>query len=407
MGSDKERLAAVLKPRYRIFAYQSLAYLFFDRAIFTIFLLERGMSVAMIGGLQTALWVATALAEVPMGHLGDRIGRVRIIILGRLLIMGYFACMAFGAGMAAYWCAFVLFGIGEACVSGSDTALLYEVTREEVGKRFDFAREVGRFGAVTTAALAVAMGVGGVLQDISWTVVYSCSLLAHALAIGVLVTVPEPRKLQPEDSRAAGSHLRDLVTYVRGAAREQHFVTFLMGVCVFEAAFVTLLILAPVLLRLRGAPEDIVAPLMTVVTVSSGLMAAQAWRAQRVLGVRRLFAGIPPLVALITMFMGGVAWWVASALLVTSAMLAPLLSPVLMRLLNDRLPDSLRAGALSLYSLVFSVCAMAMFPVVGAVADVAGANAAIVLLGLIGGVAGVVTAWPPASLSCGLEDAAL
>lgn len=67
------------------------------------------------------------LAEVPTGVIADRIGRRASIVIGQVLIAG---CLLGQVTSANYWVFLTLFigqGVGMACVSGSDTALLYDL----------------------------------------------------------------------------------------------------------------------------------------------------------------------------------------------------------------------------------------------------------------------------------------
>ncbi len=66
------------------------------------------------------------LVEIPSGYLADRWGRVRSIRIGLLFGLAGFTAYAFGTGVWGFLVAEIALGVGEAFISGSDSALLYD-----------------------------------------------------------------------------------------------------------------------------------------------------------------------------------------------------------------------------------------------------------------------------------------
>lgn len=362
----------------KLYVYQGLSYAFFDRAIFTIFLSQQGVSLAKIGLLQAILWVSTFLAEIPMGLVGDRIGRKPLVMAGRAMIVGYSLILATGGDQWTFFVAFALFGLGEAAISGADMSLLYEGARRE-GHVGDFSRIAGRFSGIASASLSAAMLAGGFLQLISWEAVFLGAAALHILGILVISTVKDTHQGKEENATFAQA-----VAEIREALRaEPRMLSFVLGACVAGASFTTLFIYAPVLLADRGANVPTVSIVMTAATAMGAAAGFVAWRVVGALGERRFFMGVSAVCLAATLGIAFSPWVLLVALVLLVSFANDLLDPVISRIINDRVGDNIRASVLSLYSTLFSLVAVVLFPVAGWIGDAGSLTSMVVFLGLL------------------------
>ena len=109
-----------------IYAYSFFSKIAFERAVFLLFLSDRGLNGAQLGIVQTALFVSNFLFELPSGFFGDRFGRRLSVIMG-------LCCLGVGALMTYFWSSFeaivlnfILLGLGYALISGADESLIYD-----------------------------------------------------------------------------------------------------------------------------------------------------------------------------------------------------------------------------------------------------------------------------------------
>lgn len=86
----------------------------------------RGLGIADYAALQSIYYVSTLLAELPTGILADRHGRRFVLIAAGLVQAAGFSALALGRDFAAFAGAHVLLGIGQAMLSGTPAALLYD-----------------------------------------------------------------------------------------------------------------------------------------------------------------------------------------------------------------------------------------------------------------------------------------
>lgn len=189
---------SVTRPFY---VYVVLANTLFQRGVFVLFLYQRGFSAEQVALLQTLLYLVSGLAELPTGVIADRIGRRASIVIGQLLIAG---CLLGQVAFSNYWVFLALFigqGVGMACVSGSDTALLYDLLVRR-GATAGYVKIKSRFTMLGTVTSGAAIVLGGQLQQISWGVVYVGSAAGLAIAVVVLMSrVPEIRGADAVDEQ--------------------------------------------------------------------------------------------------------------------------------------------------------------------------------------------------------------
>jgi EmrB/QacA subfamily drug resistance transporter len=143
--------------------------------------------------LVTSYLIAAVVLQSPAGKLGDRVGHVRMVTFGQLLVVvgaliGYLA-----PSLVVLVLARVLMAAGSAALVPSTMALLrHHLPPERRGRAF------GAFGALMALSAALGPVVGGELvQAFGWPSVFSANLpvLAVAVVLGALagpVAAPEP-----------------------------------------------------------------------------------------------------------------------------------------------------------------------------------------------------------------------
>jgi MFS family permease len=110
--------------------------------------------------------IAIVLFEIPSGYMADIIGRRKTIIIGSFFGTIGFAIYAFSTGFWPFLMAEATLGIGMSCISGADSALLYD-SLKSVGKEQQYVKYEGRNFSVGNFAEAIAGITGGALAEIS------------------------------------------------------------------------------------------------------------------------------------------------------------------------------------------------------------------------------------------------
>jgi MFS family permease len=127
---------------------------------------SNGLSMKDIMVLQAVYSIAIVALEIPSGYMADVIGRKKTLIIGAVFGTIGFTTYSFSHGIAGFLLAEIILGIGQSCVSGADSALLYDslLERDEEKK---YTRFEGRITSLGNIAEAVAGIAGGLLAGLS------------------------------------------------------------------------------------------------------------------------------------------------------------------------------------------------------------------------------------------------
>ncbi len=178
-----------LGPRYRLYlaatAIFSLGYFSFA------FLLLKAKQVGFEAKDQALLYglfnLVFTIVSIPIGWLGDRIGR-RTIVMGSYIL---YACLAIGFLMAvSQWAIiamFILYGVFYAMDEGQAKAYLSDLSEEKTR-----ATAIGVYGFVTGLAYLPASLIAGALwtYNPAWTFLFAIITSLAALALFALTSSP-------------------------------------------------------------------------------------------------------------------------------------------------------------------------------------------------------------------------
>ncbi|HZU78230.1 MAG TPA: MFS transporter [Dehalococcoidia bacterium] len=145
-----------------------------------------GMSVFSLTSL------AQLAADVPTGYLADRLGRKPVLALGAIVSLAF--TVGYAVGLSYWWLAAgaALEGLARALVSGTDTALLYEMLAEaELADRYPL--YLGRVAAGESVAFALAAFAGGAIAAFwSFHAAFWLTLAPQCAALVCALLLREP-----------------------------------------------------------------------------------------------------------------------------------------------------------------------------------------------------------------------
>ncbi|AGS67786.1 MFS transporter [Streptomyces collinus] len=363
----------VTRPFY---VYAVLANSLFQRGVFVLFLQHRGFSAGQVALLQTLIYLVSGLAELPTGVIADRIGRRASIVIGQILIAG---CLLGQGTFTDYWVFLALFvgqGVGMACVSGSDTALLYDLLVRR-GATARYVKVKSRFTMLGTVTSGAAIILGGQLQRISWGAVYVGSASCLVLAVVVLmVRVPEIRGADAVDEQDGAEAHRDATAW-RAMLRvaTPALVTLVVVSGLMHATLTPFIIFTQKTLSDQGAGTALVSVVISAGFFVGGLVPLLSDQANRRVGYRVIVpVGLLALAAALGLSGLGLVWVTIAAFLVLVGI--PEITAVLVdNVLNEAVPSRHRASLLSMISFVESALIGTGYLVLGVLMDGLGSSA--------------------------------
>jgi MFS family permease len=157
---------------------------------------SNGLSMKDIMILQAVYSIAIVILEIPSGYLADVIGRRKTLILGAVFGTFGFATYSLSYGFIGFLVAEIILGIGQSCISGADSAMLYDSLLEK-GEEKKYTRFEGRITSLGNMAEAVAGIAGGLLAAISLRGPYFAQIFVALIALPAAITLVEPTRKMP------------------------------------------------------------------------------------------------------------------------------------------------------------------------------------------------------------------
>ena len=211
-----------------------------DKGVLAIFLVGQGLSNGEIGFLQTVLYLSIMATEIPTGVFGDRYGRGLSVTLGLLCSVIYCLGLIFADHFWHFVAVFVVLGLGRSFVSGSDQALLYDALKADQENQ-QFAKIEARARAVGGLSLSLAMVAGGVLAEVSWTLLYLIYLGLVLASVGVwsLFTATGAGRVEKDRLQAVRDEetnsAREIRDFLFRSAQGRSFALAVLGIALVSA----------------------------------------------------------------------------------------------------------------------------------------------------------------------------
>jgi MFS family permease len=155
---------------------------------------DRAVQLALV--LYIAYNIAATLMSVPAGHMGDRHGQIRVLVVGVALFAAAYAGFAVGPdGLVLLAVCFVLAGLAIGCVATAEhAAVAHSAALDLRGSAFGILAAVQSFGNLAASAIA---GILWTAVSPTAAFVYFCVWMLVAFV--ALITRPG-RHQQPEPS---------------------------------------------------------------------------------------------------------------------------------------------------------------------------------------------------------------
>lgn len=314
-----------------------------------------GYSVAFIGGLTAAFNVAVAIAEIPSALIFDRRSHWMAIQLGNLVRTIGLLLFYLSLGPIADMSAEVIAGVGAAAMSGTSTAYILNNLH---GAKHETRRAMATVALIGSATSLLGGGVGVAVFLLQPRLIWLVSTVCMVLA-GIVFLAGHRR-----DTGKAHRHVEPLISYVRGLGLIAIHPRAWLSICANAA------LVAPLLLwQLRLGSSSLYAILGGfAVMKAAGAVGSQIVAGRRIGRFAILFLLAANIAAVLTFAAAERVWLIILAFGV-HVLLHIAISVYCGAEFQAVVPDSRRAGATSVVSLLGSFLTGAAALVVGALAD--------------------------------------
>lgn len=320
----------------------------FDRGIFVLFLMSKGLWGAQIGWLQAALFWSTVAFEVPTGIIGDKYGRKLSVAIGLLLFIFYCGNVILWSGFIPFLVLYCIYGLAKSFISGSDRALLYDYLKAN-GREGDFLRIDSRSKALGTLSLACAIVIGGYLQLVSWSLVYiayGSSFLISLLAWSRMQDVMPTREVK--DS---------IILQIRQFFSQPHgrrLAWIIVASALVVGAITPYYIISQALFKGYGLVPHQIGTIVAAAEFLAALGFLCAERVSKQVSLERIFYVAAVLSASMLMLNQLVNVHLAVVIFLVIIFISPLFDVLIGNYLISQVPGPIRASAMSMVSFVES-----------------------------------------------------
>jgi hypothetical protein len=355
--------------------------------LWVVFLQQRyGYSLTEVTLLDLPFWLGIFLFEIPTGIVADKYGRKLSLTLSAVIGTAIWLVFASSGEFWVMASAQFVGGLAVTFSSGADEALLYETTKA-LNREADYATLTARARAVRTiSAMLAGLAVSVIATiDLALPAFITAALIAATLVPilsftetgGKSPTTSNPPghdTAQPHDLQAEEEHpptpyshvLKQALATLREHVALRWAIAYLVTLgCL---SFYAEVFLQPYTLAV-GLPIVALGAVMVTVQAMSIAGSLAVPRAQKTLGTDRLLYAVP-LLLIPCLFLLGLAP-LPPVLLVAaiSAFLFALTEPVLLAVIQRRVPDHARATVLSIKSLVATIFLTLTEPALGLLSD--------------------------------------
>lgn len=193
-------------------------------AVWVIFLLERGFSLAQVGMAEGVYHMTSMIFEVPSGMAADLFGRKRTLILSGVVGMCSAAFMTLEGWAGFVYCGMVFSALSLNLASGTEEALVYDSLLEadcedRYKKVWANSSMIGR----TASALACMASPAAIKMGFKYT--YYISAALYLCTIAFLLPVREPivtekqkirsKQIKREIGRRWRQHIAETYIFIR------------------------------------------------------------------------------------------------------------------------------------------------------------------------------------------------
>lgn len=172
--------------------YLATAWLHFLAPVMTIFFLDLGYSMFEMAIItSTTFYLVWSIFELPMGAITDRFGRKKSLIIAELVFIPALILFIFCNSLPLFILASALQGIGQALVSGTSSAILYD-SLLEVKREKEFTKIQGKGLFYSHIFLAITSIIGAAAYVANIRLPWILALLSGIICISFILQFKEP-----------------------------------------------------------------------------------------------------------------------------------------------------------------------------------------------------------------------
>lgn len=358
----------------------------FVMPIIVLFYEKNGLTLQDIFILKSIYSVVAVAFEIPSGYLADAWGKRNCLIAGGILFFGGYLTYSFTDTFVAFACAEILLSIGQTFVNGTDSATLYDTVQHHK-KEYLYMRYEGKLTMIGNFSEAIAGVLGGLLA------VYSLRFPFYGQAFIAFSGIPAAFMIKEYGSTLkrsnALSEVLQIIKYSLVTNKKLAYNIAFSGI--IGASTLTMAwFVQPILMQLN-TPISLYGIIWTVLNLTVGISAYYSDKIEEYFGQGRMNFFI------LTTICGGyilLAYSLSSYFLFVILLIFYLVrgfaTPILKGYINQLTHSDMRATVLSIRNFIIRLMFAVIAPAAGWLSDTYGIRIALISIGLLIAVPGVI-----------------
>lgn len=345
----------------------------FDRAIWIIYLIERGQNTFQVGLVESLLHLSIFIFEIPTGLIADIYGRRISLIYSRIIIIVYAVGMIFSGKFYFFSILFILMGMGSTFNSGADIALLYDSLKlKGKNKNKIFIKINGFYGSFMTFGMALGLFMGGILKLVSWEFLYLSLAVVQVISIIPLIKFDEIRSAKCNNNALFNkffSNIKVILSNTKKTFNNRIFLMLSIGIIFFIASTNTLYLFIPLWFKQLGYSEFIISNVFAIDSIISIFTYSVVHKIEGRININKLII-FPPFIS--SLFLASITFVpdiFAFIFFVIISNMMVFFYPLSNTLINKKIGSKERATVLSSISFMGSLFMMFAFPLIGHLAE--------------------------------------
>jgi MFS family permease len=363
---------------YKLYLIKISHWLMLTMPVILLFYNSNHLSIRHLFIIQALYSITIVAFEIPSGYIADVWGRKKTLVMGSLLCFSGYMVYSFSDGFWLFLTAEILLGIGNSCISGTDTALLYD-TMIALKEENRYLKVEGKMTSVGNFAEAIAGILGGLLATIHTRLPFIIQAVVALIAIPAALALIEPQlhtNAQKTNLKSIFSALRH-VLFENKKLRQNIMISSVIGASTLSMAW-----FVQPYFKYINVPVALYGILWTILNASVGVAALLAYKFERKLGEIKTihFIVISTTILYLCLWMFQSYWAILFILLFY--MVRGIATPVLKDYINKQIPSETRASVLSLRNLIIRGIFSTLAPFMGYLSDKFSIQVALLMAGM-------------------------
>lgn len=347
-------------------------------AIWILYLSYKGLNLIEIGLLESIFHITGIIFEIPTGAFADLLGRKRTIILGRVAFLISCTIMLLADSFLGFAIAFIIQAFSYNLNSGSEEALLYD-TLKQIKSEDKYTKISGRISLIIEISQGLAVFIGGVLAEKSYTLSYIMAILVGLCALAVAFAFREVDVIKENNDVSVIKHFKECKAILKG---NKLVIKFLMYYPIVFAISTTTYFYGQRIFSDLGLSKINISIIFLINGAVSAIGALLSERFEKKLSERN-YVLIPLSMAGAIIGFAISSGILAMAMFWISSFFVASLYPIAYNKLNGMIPSKQRATILSVDSMVNSLSMIIIFPVVGCIGEYLSLKIGLLIIALI------------------------